>query len=102
MKFVYRLISERAYFTRNCPWCQEATKHLQKKQYSQRLVGASPTSWTLASKIIAELGAYKMGQEGWRYVAIQFPRGAKHTSTTSRAISGPNHSARSFMPTVNW
>jgi hypothetical protein len=34
-------------------------------------------------------------------LAIQFPRGARHSSTTIRATSSPNHSASSLMLTVN-
>jgi hypothetical protein len=35
------------------------------------------------------------------YLTIQFGRGGRHSSTTIRAISSPNHSASSLMLTVN-
>jgi hypothetical protein len=34
-------------------------------------------------------------------LAIQFPRWTRHSSTTIRATSSPNHSASSLMLTVN-
>jgi hypothetical protein len=60
MKFVVPFKLERAYSTRNYPYCQEATKYLREK-ILQRFTRASPPTVQCQEKIIADLRTLRDG-----------------------------------------